>query len=124
MQVLLDLRFAADVLSGGDLSGTEQTSKTPKPKIPFRRKQDVHQIKSVIGEHVHGLINQFSQRLDPIDWLTLAFLTVFFFFLFVLFSFLQRTPINLFCYEDLLICAFFTLAPILDVKVRLTALFS
>ncbi|KAM7530227.1 hypothetical protein LguiB_033637 [Lonicera macranthoides] len=70
LQVLLDLRFAADVLSGGDVSGTEQTSKTPKLKIPFRRKQDVHQIKSVIGERVHGLINQFSRRLDPIDWLT------------------------------------------------------
>lgn len=70
LQVLLDLRFAADVLSGGDFSGNEEQSKTPKVKIPFRRKQDVQQAKSLYRERLEGLVNRLSQRLDPIDWLT------------------------------------------------------
>lgn len=70
LQVLLDLKFAADVLSGGDFSGNEDVPKTSKVKIPSRRKQDVHKTKSVIRERVDGLVNRFSQRLDPIDWLT------------------------------------------------------
>ncbi|KAK3002830.1 hypothetical protein RJ639_018861 [Escallonia herrerae] len=70
LQVLLDLRFIADVLSGSDFSGNEEASKTPKVKIPFRRKQDLHQSKSVIRERIEGFVNRLSQRLDPIDWLT------------------------------------------------------
>lgn len=70
LQVLLDLRFAADVLSGSDSNMSEELSKNPKSKFSFRRKQDQSQTKSAIGERVNGLINRFSQRLDPIDWLT------------------------------------------------------
>ncbi|KAJ0017398.1 hypothetical protein Pint_11673 [Pistacia integerrima] len=70
LQVLLDLRFAADVLSGCDSNMSEELSKNPKSKFSFRRKQDQSQTKYAIGERVNGLINRFSQRLDPIDWLT------------------------------------------------------
>ncbi|GAV81921.1 Vps51 domain-containing protein [Cephalotus follicularis] len=69
LQVLLDLRFVADILSGGDSNFTD-LSKTPKSKFHYRRKQDQGQTKSVIREHVDELINSLSQRLDPIDWLT------------------------------------------------------
>lgn len=69
LQVLLDLRFAADVLSGG-ASVIHESSKSSKAKFSFRRKQDQSQRKSHIEEHVDGLLNRFSQRLDPIDWLT------------------------------------------------------
>lgn len=70
MQVLLDLRFAADILCGGDFSANEESAKIPKANSPFRRKQGVRQTKSVIKERVDGLVNRLSQRLDPIDWLT------------------------------------------------------
>ena len=70
LQVLLDLRFAADVLSGGDLNVSDDISKSSKVKLPFRRKQDQNQTKSVIREQVDGLVNRFTQIMDPIDWLT------------------------------------------------------
>ncbi|KAJ6432388.1 hypothetical protein OIU84_019599 [Salix udensis] len=70
LQILLDLRFSADVLSGGDCNINEEISRNPKVKVPFRRKQDQSQMKSVSRERIDGLINRFSQRLDPIDWLT------------------------------------------------------
>ncbi|KAG6718962.1 hypothetical protein I3842_04G179300 [Carya illinoinensis] len=70
LQILVDLRFAADVLSGGDSSLSEELSTSMKPKLPFGRKQDQGQKKSVIRERIDGLINRLSQRLDPIDWLT------------------------------------------------------
>lgn len=70
LQVLLDLRFVADVLSGGDSSAIEELSKNAKSKVSFRRKQDVNQTKSAIREQVDGLVNRLSQKLDPIDWLT------------------------------------------------------
>ena len=70
LQVLLDLRFAADFLSGGDFNTTEELSKNAMSKFSFRRKQDVNQTKSVIRERVDGLVNRLSQKLDPIDWLT------------------------------------------------------
>lgn len=70
LQVLLDLRFASDILSGGDYSANEESLKMPKVKHPFRRKQDVQLNKSVSEERVKGLISSFAQRLDPIDWLT------------------------------------------------------
>ncbi|CAN4086838.1 unnamed protein product [Withania somnifera] len=69
LQVLLDLRFASDVLSGGDYSANEESLKMPKVKHPFRRKQDVQLNKSVSEERVNRLISSFVQRLDPIDWL-------------------------------------------------------
>lgn len=70
VQMLLDLRFVADILSGGDVSASMVPSKVPKVKVPFRVKQDVHESKSVIRERFDGLISRLSQRLDPIDWLT------------------------------------------------------
>ncbi|XP_055828827.1 conserved oligomeric Golgi complex subunit 1 [Solanum dulcamara] len=70
LQVLLDLRFASDILSGGDSSANEESLKMPKVKHPFRRKQDVQLNKSVSEERVNGLISSFAQGLDPIDWLT------------------------------------------------------
>lgn len=71
LQVLLDLRFVSDILSGGDLNGNEETSKTLKTsKSGYRRKQDVQQKKSVIKDRLDGLMNRLSQKLDPIDWLT------------------------------------------------------
>ncbi|KAJ6891830.1 oligomeric Golgi complex subunit 1-like [Populus alba x Populus x berolinensis] len=70
LQILLDLRFSADVLSGGDCNINEEISRNPKVKVPFRRKQEQSQMKSVSRERIDGLINRFSQGLDPIDWLT------------------------------------------------------
>ena len=70
LQVLLDLRFVADVLSGGDSNLIEESLKVPRAKVPFRRKQDSKQTKSVVRERINGLITRLSQRLDPIDWLT------------------------------------------------------
>ncbi|KAH0988645.1 hypothetical protein GBA52_000128 [Prunus armeniaca] len=70
LQVLLDLRFVVDVLSGGDSNVSEEPSINLKAKSPFRRKQEQSHVKSVIRERFDGLINRLSQRLDPIDWLT------------------------------------------------------
>ncbi|CAK9142320.1 unnamed protein product [Ilex paraguariensis] len=70
LQVLLDIRFAADVLSGGDFSGSEELSKVLKVKSTFRQKHDLHKAKSANRELIDGLVNRLSQRLDPIDWLT------------------------------------------------------
>ncbi|XP_024987145.1 conserved oligomeric Golgi complex subunit 1-like [Cynara cardunculus var. scolymus] len=70
LQMLLDLRFAADILAGCDLSGNGGISKMPKTKIAFRRKLEVQETKSVIRERLDGLVNRLSQKLDPIDWLT------------------------------------------------------
>ncbi|GAB4835330.1 Golgi transport complex subunit 1 [Ancistrocladus abbreviatus] len=70
LQVLLDLRFAADILSGGDSNMNQGLLKSPMTKFSFRRKQDENKPKSVIRERVDELINQFAQKLDPIDWLT------------------------------------------------------
>ncbi|XP_050376557.1 conserved oligomeric Golgi complex subunit 1 [Argentina anserina] len=65
LQILLDLRFVFDVLSGGDSNLNER-----KTKSNFRRKQDQSRMKSATAERFDGLIHSFSQRLDPIDWLT------------------------------------------------------
>ncbi|KAJ6350483.1 hypothetical protein OIU78_006617 [Salix suchowensis] len=70
LQILLDLRFAADVLSGSDCNINEEMPRNPRVKIPFRRKQEQIHMKSIFRERIDGLINRFSQRLDPIDWLT------------------------------------------------------
>ncbi|XVF24630.1 hypothetical protein REPUB_Repub13aG0143700 [Reevesia pubescens] len=70
LQVLLDIRFAADVLSGGDVNVNEELSRKPKSKSSFRKKQDHIKTKSVVRERVDGLIYRLSQKLDPIDWLT------------------------------------------------------
>ncbi|GAB2287118.1 hypothetical protein Dimus_021504 [Dionaea muscipula] len=70
LQVLLDLKFAADVLSGGDSNINDGSSKVLVKKFPLRRKQDQDKPKSVSRERVENLVNQFARRLDPIDWLT------------------------------------------------------
>ncbi|XP_073016290.1 conserved oligomeric Golgi complex subunit 1-like isoform X2 [Primulina eburnea] len=69
LQVLLDLKFTAVCLSGGDFHANEDSSKISRVVSPFRRKQEA-QTKSVISERVNHLVNRISQRLDPIDWLT------------------------------------------------------
>ncbi|KAJ9176055.1 hypothetical protein P3X46_011405 [Hevea brasiliensis] len=70
LQILLDLKFAADVLSGSESNINEDLSKSPMMKVSFRRKQGQSQTKSVFRERIEELINRFSQKLDPIDWLT------------------------------------------------------
>ncbi|XP_010549890.1 PREDICTED: conserved oligomeric Golgi complex subunit 1 [Tarenaya hassleriana] len=70
LQILLDLRFASDVLSGGDTSTGEELSKSTTTRSPFRRKQDRRQTKSVIRGRIDGLISRLTGKLDPIDWLT------------------------------------------------------
>ncbi|XP_075513959.1 conserved oligomeric Golgi complex subunit 1-like [Primulina tabacum] len=69
LQVLLDLKFTAGCLSGGDFHANEDSYKISRVVSPFRRKQEA-QTKSVISERVNHLVNRISQRLDPIDWLT------------------------------------------------------
>ncbi|KAG8376763.1 hypothetical protein BUALT_Bualt09G0097600 [Buddleja alternifolia] len=70
LQVLFDLKFAADILSGGNFHANEDLSEISKVKATFRRKQAAQKTKSVIGERTKELVNRLSQKLDPIDWLT------------------------------------------------------
>ncbi|XVE62118.1 hypothetical protein DITRI_Ditri06bG0093300 [Diplodiscus trichospermus] len=70
LQVLLDIRFAADVLSGSDFNVNDELSRKMKSKSSIRRKQDQIQTKSSLRERVDELIYCLSQKLDPIDWLT------------------------------------------------------
>lgn len=70
LQVLLDIRFTADILCGTHSNMSEELSKNPRAKFTFRRKQDVSEEKSVIKERVNALTDRLSKRLDPIDWQT------------------------------------------------------
>ncbi|KAJ1435855.1 conserved oligomeric golgi complex subunit 1-like protein [Sesbania bispinosa] len=70
LQVLLDVKFATDVLSGGDSNVVGELSSIPKAKLSLRRKQDQSLTISAIRERSNQLLNRLSQRLDPIDWLT------------------------------------------------------
>ncbi|KAL0735758.1 hypothetical protein Bca4012_011968 [Brassica carinata] len=70
LQILLDLRFASDVLSGGDTSPNAEIPKSTMNRSAFRRKQGQQQTKSVSRGRIDGVISQLSQKLDPIDWLT------------------------------------------------------
>lgn len=78
LQVLLDLRFAADVLSGGrdygsfglDSDGQDDQSKLEMAKPSFRRNQSQFQPNPAAFERVMRFISLLSQRLDPIDWAT------------------------------------------------------
>lgn len=70
LQVLLDVKFATDVLSGGDSKIVGESSGNLKVKLPLRKKQDQRQITSVIRERSDKLLKHLSERLDPIDWLT------------------------------------------------------
>lgn len=70
LQLLLDVKFATDVLSGGDSNVVGELSSNPKAKFSFRRKQEPSLTVSAIKERSNQLLNRLSQRLDPIDWLT------------------------------------------------------
>ncbi|KAL2250810.1 conserved oligomeric Golgi complex subunit 1 [Sesamum indicum] len=70
LQVLFDLKFASDILSGGNFQASDELSEISKLKAPLRRKQKPQQPQSVMGERIKQLVNRLSQRLDPIDWLT------------------------------------------------------
>lgn len=78
LQILLDLRFTIDILSGGEKlssSGTdsnvrEEPIKNLLLKPPYRRKHVQNQPYSASGEQMMRLINTLSQKLDPIDWAT------------------------------------------------------
>ncbi|CAM8931547.1 unnamed protein product [Rhodiola kirilowii] len=70
LQVMLDIRFSADVLSGGDVVKNDDLSKSVAKKSPFRRKQDETKNETENRKQVNKLIKTLSQRLDPIDWQT------------------------------------------------------
>ncbi|CAM8931536.1 unnamed protein product [Rhodiola kirilowii] len=67
---MLDIRFSADVLSGGDVVKNDDLSKSVAKKSPFRRKQDETKNETENRKQVNKLIKTLSQRLDPIDWQT------------------------------------------------------
>ncbi|AQL00046.1 Vps51/Vps67 family (components of vesicular transport) protein [Zea mays] len=78
LQILLDLRFIGDVLSGGTSSSTNTTEMQTKQdslpstisKTSFRRKQSQLHADSAVIEPINKLVNRLSQILDPIDWAT------------------------------------------------------
>lgn len=70
LQLLLDVKFATDVLSGGDSNAVGELSSNLKAKLSARRKQDQSLTISAIRERSNQLLSRLSQRLDPIDWLT------------------------------------------------------
>ncbi|RHN81358.1 putative oligomeric Golgi complex subunit 1 protein [Medicago truncatula] len=70
LQLLLDVKFVIDVLSGGDSNLVGELSSNPKAKSSLRRKQGQSLTISAIRERSNQLLNRLSQRLDPIDWLT------------------------------------------------------
>ncbi|RYQ95968.1 hypothetical protein Ahy_B08g091377 isoform F [Arachis hypogaea] len=69
LQVLLDVKFTTDILSGGDSNVVGELHRNAKAKVSVRRKQDQSSKTSAIREHSDQLLNRLSQRLDPIDWL-------------------------------------------------------
>nr|XP_010923268.1 conserved oligomeric Golgi complex subunit 1 isoform X1 [Elaeis guineensis] len=76
LQILLDLHFIADILSGGkdsasrntEMNVKEESSKIMTQRLPFRQKQPELQPGSANTEPAMKLINKLSQKLDPIDW--------------------------------------------------------
>lgn len=70
LQIMLDLKFSYDILSGGDSIVSEQLPRGAKPKYSFRKKQEQKQAASVLKARLDELVNRLSQILDPIDWLT------------------------------------------------------
>ncbi|XP_038889846.1 conserved oligomeric Golgi complex subunit 1 [Benincasa hispida] len=70
LQVLLDIRFTADILCGAHSNMSEELSKNPRAKYALRRKQDMSEEKSVVRDRVNALTDRLSKRLDPIDWQT------------------------------------------------------
>ncbi|GER29042.1 Vps51/Vps67 family (components of vesiculartransport) protein [Striga asiatica] len=70
LQVLFDLKFASDILSGGDFHANKDAFEITSVKSPYRRKQKAQSQNSLMGQRTKELVNLLSQRLDPIDWLT------------------------------------------------------
>lgn len=74
LQILLDLKFIADILSGGrDFASSnpeQDSSRIVALKPSLRRKQPQVHLDCANAETIIRLINSFSQRLDPIDWAT------------------------------------------------------
>ncbi|KAJ8499851.1 hypothetical protein OPV22_010403 [Ensete ventricosum] len=74
LQILLDLKFIADILSGGrDFASSnpeQDSSRIIALKPSLRRKQPQVHLDCANAETIIRLINSFSQRLDPIDWAT------------------------------------------------------
>ncbi|XP_009397026.2 conserved oligomeric Golgi complex subunit 1 [Musa acuminata AAA Group] len=74
LQILLDLKFIADILSGGrDFASSnpeQDSSRIVALKSSLRRKQPQVHLDCANAETIIRLINSFSQRLDPIDWAT------------------------------------------------------
>ncbi|XP_078429043.1 vps51/Vps67 family (components of vesicular transport) protein [Wolffia australiana] len=74
LQMLFDIKFAADVLSGGKYDRSDgQEEGQSKGKIirpSFRQSQSKLQPKSAASERLMSLISSLSQILDPIDWAT------------------------------------------------------
>jgi conserved oligomeric Golgi complex subunit 1 len=76
LQILLDLRFIGDILSGGknplstgsDSLKQDKLSQATVMKAPFRRRQSILHSDSPATVPVSKLVNKFSARLDPIDW--------------------------------------------------------
>ncbi|KAK8955045.1 hypothetical protein KSP39_PZI002413 [Platanthera zijinensis] len=64
LQIMLDLRFCADVLSGG------KDGNSFSAELSSGRRKLLLPVGSSATESVLGLIRRFSQRLDPIDWAT------------------------------------------------------
>ncbi|KAG9448270.1 hypothetical protein H6P81_014398 [Aristolochia fimbriata] len=78
LQMMLDLKFTVDILSGGrdpsvsdvDLFVKEDTPKSSSAKSSYRRKMTQVQPNSARRDHAIALINTLSKNLDPIDWAT------------------------------------------------------
>ncbi|KAK9159388.1 hypothetical protein Syun_005729 [Stephania yunnanensis] len=70
LQILLDLRFAVDILCGGDFNENEGSPKNSKSKPAYKQNHDECKLSSANGKAFMDLINILSQRLDPIDWAT------------------------------------------------------
>ncbi|KAI4350187.1 hypothetical protein L6164_010693 [Bauhinia variegata] len=70
LQVLLDVKFVTDVLSGGYSNTTGELHRNLKATLPDRRKWDQSEMTLAIRERSNQLLSRLSQRLDPIDWLT------------------------------------------------------
>ncbi|KAF6176443.1 hypothetical protein GIB67_010080 [Kingdonia uniflora] len=70
LQILLDLRFTVDVLSGGDLKLNEDLPRNARSKLAIKHAQEQNQLNSANRKLFIGFLSSLSQRLDPIDWAT------------------------------------------------------
>ncbi|XP_068644309.1 conserved oligomeric Golgi complex subunit 1 [Aristolochia californica] len=76
LQMMLDLQFTVNILSGGrdpSISDVEYVKDTPKSsssKTSYRQKMTQDLPNSARRDHAIVLINTLSKNLDPIDWAT------------------------------------------------------